>query len=156
MSSHPTAPKEAVEDYLEGDGPGPDQNFLQFSALSPYNNAWNRAVASELGRLLSLRQQSQRWRLPDGTRVATVSIAYWEDAVLEKFKRVRGNWISASCQDIVDPSTGIVRQESQTEANARRFSQGEQQHLVARQRERRSKVIFPQARDNACTDKFAL
>ena len=149
VSSHPIAPKEAVEEYLEGDGPGPNRNFLQFSALSPYNNAWNRAVASELGRLLSLRQQSQRWRLPDGTRVATVSVAYWEDAVLEKFKRVRSGWINASCQDIVDPSTGIVRQESQSEANARRFSQGEQQHLVARQRERRSKVSIPQARDNA-------
>ena len=133
------APTEAVKRYLSGEGAGPDRNYLQFSDLSPYNNPWNRAVASELARILSLRQKGKNWRLSDGRRVSAASVAYWEDAVLEKFSRVRPGWLKTMCQDIIDPSSRDVRKESQAETDAQRFEQ-EEQHRIARQRKRRSKV----------------
>ena len=140
VCTHTPAPTEAVKKYLSGEGAGPDRNYLQFSDLPPYNNSWNRAVASELARILSLRQKGEKWRLSDGRRVSAASAAYWEDAVLEKFNRVRPGWLKTMCQDIVDPSSHTVRRESRAEADARRFEQGEEQHKVARQKERRSKV----------------
>ena len=81
VSSHTPAPREAVEAYLNGAGFGPDRNDLCFTDLKPYNNAWNRAVASELGANLFERQRSGKWRHPDGTPVAVASQPYWEDGI---------------------------------------------------------------------------
>ena len=142
VSGHSPAPQEAVEAYLNGTGFGPDRNDLRFTDVQPYNNAWNRAVASELGAILFARQSGGKWHRPDGSPVAPASQAYWEDAVLEKFKRQASGWRDAMRQIITDKSTGLRRQESWNEVHSRRIQQGEEQSKAARVRERRVKVLF--------------
>ncbi|PIL30346.1 hypothetical protein GSI_07531 [Ganoderma sinense ZZ0214-1] len=138
VSGHTPAPREVVEAYLNGTGFGPDRNDLCFSDLKPFNNAWNCAVASELGAILFARQSSGNWRRPDSTRVTAASQPYWADAVLEKFKRQATSWRDAMGRDVIDQSTGLRRQESRTEANNRRCQQAEEQSKISRQRERRA------------------
>ena len=142
ISGHTPAPREVVEAYLNGTGFGPDRSDLCFSELKPFNNAWNCAVASELGDILFARQSSGNWRRPDGTRVTAASQPYWADAVLEKFKRTAARWRDALGREVTDKSTGVRRKESRTEANARRSQQAEQQSKVARKRERRAQVLL--------------
>ncbi|KAM5532485.1 hypothetical protein V8D89_013838 [Ganoderma adspersum] len=141
VSGHTPAPRDVVEAYLNGTGFGPDRNDLCFSDLKPYNNAWNRVIASELGAILFARQSSGKWRCPDGSRVASASQPYWEDAILEKFKRLASNWRDSMCQIVTDASTGIHRRESRAEAQTRWIHQGEGQAKAARVRERRVKTL---------------
>ncbi|KAI1782700.1 hypothetical protein LXA43DRAFT_1068378 [Ganoderma leucocontextum] len=139
VSGHIAASRDVVEAYLNGKGFGPDRNDLHFSDLPPHRNAWNRAVAAELGAILFARQRSGKWRLPDGSRVSLASQPYWEDAVLEKFYRQCTRWVMAKRQVVTDASTGLRRQESWTETNTRRCLEAEEQHRLGRQRERRGK-----------------
>ena len=112
VSGHTPAPRELVEAYLNGTGFGPDRSDLCFSELKPFNNAWNCAVASELGDVLFARQSSGNWQRPDGTRVTAASQPYWADAVLEKFKRLVAKWRDAMGREVTDQSTGVRQQES--------------------------------------------
>nr|VWO98406.1 Serine/threonine-protein kinase SMU1 (EC [Ganoderma boninense] len=139
VSGHTPASRDVVEAYLNGAGLGPDRNDLCFTDLKPYNNAWNCAVASELGDILFTRQSSGKWRRADGTQVATASQPYWADAVLEKFKRQATSWRDAMGRVVANGLTGVPRKESRAETNTRRLQQGEEQAKVARQRERRAK-----------------
>lgn len=139
-SVHTAASREVVDSYLDGNGPGPDTADLHFMDHEPYNNAWNRAVSAHLAQVLWNRQHTERWATTRGAIVAVASEAYWEDAVLSKFKRVRKGWIKARCQVIEDPTTGRARLESRQEADTRRLNGTEEARIIGRQRERRYKV----------------
>ena len=139
-STHVAAPRETVEQYLNGDGPGPDTDELHFTDKEPYNNAWNRAICAHLAHVLWNRQNTEQWTTKKGRAVATVSEAYWEDAVLQKFKRLHSGWIKAQCKFVRDPASGRIRMESREEADMRRIDEGEEIRTIARRRERRVKV----------------
>lgn len=140
IANHVPAPQDAVNLYLEGKGPGPDQYQFRFTKAAPFNNPWNRAIAVHLAGVLWHRQQTERWYLKTGREVQTVSEAYWEDAVLDKFKRIRVRWMNTEPRIVEDPRTGEHRQESRDEADERRFNEGEALNAVGRRRERRNKV----------------
>ena len=137
---HVAAPREEVDQYLDGVGHGPDTADLHFTDQEPHNNAWNCAVCGHLARMLWDRQGREQWTTKKGRRAANASEAYWQDAVLQKFKRVRRGWLDARQKVIQDPTTGRNRVESVEEAETRRFGKGEETRTVARQRERRFKV----------------
>ncbi|KAI1789376.1 hypothetical protein LXA43DRAFT_1096417 [Ganoderma leucocontextum] len=118
-STHIAAPRETVDRYLDRKGPGPDTNDLHFTDLDPANNAWNCAVCSYLAKVLWNRQTTEGWVTKKGKAVAAVSEAYWEDAVLQKFKRVRSDWMDARRWLIQDPTTGRPCKESQQEVYTR-------------------------------------
>lgn len=139
-STHVTAPREVVDRYLDGEGPGPDVNDLHFTDLDPHNNAWNRAVCSCLAQELWKRQRTESWVTKTGKGVAAGSEAYWEDAVLQKFKRIRKGWMDAQLKTIQDHATGQQRTESQQEAYTRRWKGLEETRTATRQRMRRHQV----------------
>ncbi|KAI1783021.1 hypothetical protein LXA43DRAFT_1103097 [Ganoderma leucocontextum] len=153
-STHIAAPREAVDRYLDGKGPGPDTNDLHFTDLDPANNAWNHAVCSYLAKVLWNRQTTEGWVTKKGKAVAAVSEAYWEDAVLQKFKRVRSSWMNARRQLIQDPTTGRTRKESQQEVYTRRLDKLEETRTVVRQRMRRDQRWV--RRKEICTTKMQL
>ena len=139
-SVHVVAPREEVDQYLDGVGHGPDTANLHFTDQEPFNNAWNSAVCSHLARMLWDRQGTERWMTKKGRRAVNASEAYWEDAIFQKFRRVRKGWVDAQQKVVQDPTTGRNRVESLEEAETRRFSKGEETRTAARQRERRFKV----------------
>ena len=141
-SVHTAAPREAVDSYLDRSGPGPNTADLHFTDREPYNNAWNRAISAHLAQVLWNRQKTEQWTTQRGMVAAAGSEAYWDDAILSKFSRVRPGWIKARCQPIKDPTTGKARMESREEADTRRLNAGEEVHIIGRQRERRYKVSW--------------
>ncbi|PIL30479.1 hypothetical protein GSI_07178 [Ganoderma sinense ZZ0214-1] len=153
-SVHVAAPREEVDRYLDGEGPGPDTGDLHFTDLEPYNNAWNCAVSRHLAHMVWDRQSTERWTTKKGGRAASASEAYWEDLILQKFKRVRKGWMDAQRKVVQDPATGQSHIESLEEAETRRFGKGEETRTVARQRERRFKRW--ERRTGICTTKMQL
>ncbi|PIL27306.1 hypothetical protein GSI_10453 [Ganoderma sinense ZZ0214-1] len=153
-STHRAAPREVVDKYLDGNGSGPDTGDLHFTDKEPYNNAWNRAICAYLGQEVWNRQRTEQWTTRKGRAVAAASEAYWEDAILQKFKRTRNAWTKAQRQLIQDSATGRTRMESQEEVDKRRFDAGEITRTIARQRERRVKRWA--RRTDICTTKIQL
>ena len=139
-NTHVAAPREEVDQYLDGVGHGPDTANLHFTDQEPFNNAWNSAVCSHLARTLWDRQGTEQWMTKKGKRAANASEAYWEDAIQQKFRGGRKGWVDARQKVVHDPTTGRNRVEYLEEAEARRFSKGEETRTAARQRERRLKV----------------
>ena len=121
---------------------GPDTANLHFTDVEPHNNAWNCVVCSHLACVLRDRQATERWTTKKGRRVVNASEAYWEDAILQKFRRARKGWLNAQQKVVQDPTTGRNRVESLEEAELRRFSKGEETRMVARQQERRHKACW--------------
>ncbi|PIL29379.1 hypothetical protein GSI_09431 [Ganoderma sinense ZZ0214-1] len=153
-SVHVAAPREEVDRYLDGEGPGPDTGDLHFTDLEPYNNAWNCAVSRHLAHMVWDRQSTERWTTKKGGRAASASEAYWEDLILQKFKRVRKGWMDAQRKVVQDPATGQSHIESLEEAETRHFGKGEETRTVARQRERR--FTRWERRTGICTTKMQL
>ncbi|KZT08891.1 uncharacterized protein LAESUDRAFT_757073 [Laetiporus sulphureus 93-53] len=121
ISSHVAMPVDVVKSYLQGFGSGPNTQDLHFTTESPYNNSWNHTICSHLASILCERQMKELWHLTakGGQLVATASVAYWENAFLEKFKCIHSGWLNVWPLVMQDHVMGQARQESRTEADQR-------------------------------------
>src|SRR5579864_3898157 len=83
--SHESATPKEVDDFIEGEGPGPDPNNLHFDMNGPFNNAWNMTIIQHLATLYNAYRDK-------GTTLPVRPAPYVTAMLLEKFRRCRIQW----------------------------------------------------------------
>ncbi|KAG9315639.1 hypothetical protein JVU11DRAFT_3281 [Chiua virens] len=80
--------RERVQAFLDG-GSGPDPDDLQWDFSRPATSVWNQVVISELVQQLKMKRREEKWSTQPR------SDEYWEDAIAQKFARIKARLSSA-------------------------------------------------------------
>jgi hypothetical protein len=88
FANHISTGRQAVHDFENGRGIGPDPEDLHFNMRGPFNSAWNEAVIGILVEKFQRLRDAQVVAL----RLPGRSTAYVSALLVEKFKRCRGFW----------------------------------------------------------------